>query len=177
MPSNRISPGGTKITGSPIGLGTWQPSVAASGTAGGGDNTACTNGTIYYASIWVPGDIMVTGIAFLVGNTGTQTKVIASLHGSAGTLLANSDDAGVTVGAPSVIQKVPLEVPFYLDGPALVLVGLTFDGTHAKFSTIPDNCYLQTIGGSATQTFGNPHNFTVDTTPFTVGTAPIAALY
>lgn len=177
MPSNRISPGGTKITASPYGLGTWQPSVAASATAGGGDNTACSNGTLYYASIWIPGDLVVTGIQYLVGNTGGTNRVVASLHNSAGELLANTAVSGPLVGTQNTIQQVALTVPYYLNGPGLVLVGLTFNGNTAKFSTVPAYCHLNTLGGSATQTYGTPASFVPSATTFTVNTAPIAALY
>lgn len=177
MPSNRIQPGGTKITASPYGLGNWQPSVAASATAGGGGNTACSNGTIYYTSIWVPGDLIVTGIQYLVGNTGGTNRVVASLHNSAGELLANSATSGPLVGTASQTQQVALTVPYYLNGPGLVLVGLTFNGATATFSTVPAYVHPNIIGGSAAQTYGTPASFVPSTTIFTVSTAPIAALY
>ncbi len=177
MPGPNISPGGTKITARPYGLGTWQATVAASGTAGGGDNTACTSGTLYYASIWIPGDITITGIEYLIGNTGGTDKVIASLHDETGTLLANSAVAGATVGTASQLQQLALTAPYSFGGPGLVLVGLTFNGTTAKFSTIPAFTHLNTLAGSATQTFGTPASFVPSTTTFTVAKGPIAALY
>lgn len=177
MPSQQITPGGTKIQGTLRGIGTWQPSVAASGTAGGGDDTSTTNGTLYYASLWIPGDAPVTGIQYLAGNTSATTKVIVSLHDITGVLLANSDVAGQTVGTASTIVQVPFTTPYLLQGPALFLIGLTFNGTGSKFSTIPANTHLNSRAGSATQVFGTPASFTPSTTVFTVAKGPISSLY
>lgn len=147
------------------------PNVAATS----GTDVAATNGTLYYGSIFLPGNVTINGISFLIGSVGGTDKVIVSVHDLAGVLLANSAAAGVTVGTAANAQSVALTTPYSFVGPGHILVGLCFNGTTAKFRAVPAFCSAGIMGGSATQTFGTPATFTPSATAFTADTAPMGA--
>lgn len=159
--------------GYPYNAGTWQPATATSGT-----DTACTNGTAYVGSVYLRQNATVTGVQYLVGSVGGTDKVIASLHSATGALLANSALAGATVGTAAQLQQVAFTGTYAAVGPALYFVALTFNGTTAKFRTVPAYCNAGNgvIGNGVTQTFGTAASFTAPTT-FTADKVPVASLY
>lgn len=168
--------GATTLTGGvaggkPWNINTWQAVAATSGT-----DTACTNGTAYVGSIYVPMNCTVTGIQYLIGSVGGTDKVIASLHDSTGALLANSSQSGLTVGTSANLQQVALTATYAAVGPAYYFIALTFNGTTAKFRTVPAHTQNGLLSGSVTQTFGTSASFTAPTT-FTADKAPVASLY
>lgn len=168
-----LTPGGVAETTQALGLTTWPVASATSGT-----DTACTNGTLYYASVRVPGSCLVTGISYLIGSVGGTDKVIASIYDISGTLIANSAIAGVTVGTAANLQAVPFTTPILLDAPNFFLLAFTFNGTTAKFRSVPAFCGGGMMAGSATQTFGTvTSTITVSATQFTADKAPAAFLY
>lgn len=155
------------------GLSTWANVAATSGT-----DTADTNGTIYFANIFIPGNLRITGIQYLVGSVGGTDKVIASLHDHNGGLLANSAIAGTTVGTTAQLMQVPLTSIFVAPGPGYFFLGLTFNGTTAKFRSIPAYTNFNGVfAGSAVQTFGTPATFALPTTQFTADVGPVAGVY
>jgi hypothetical protein len=164
---------GGVINGLPRNAGTWPNSTALSGS-----DTACTNGTAYVGSIFIPANATITGIQYLVGSVGGTDKVIVSLHNKLGTLVANSNTAGTTVGTAAQKQQVAFTGTYAAKGPAYYFVALTFNGTAAKFRTVPAYCDTGNgvVGNGVTQTFGTPANFTVPTT-FTADTVPVASIY
>lgn len=173
MPSPYINPGGTSILATPTAnICNWPVNAATAGT-----DTACTNGTVYYTSLWIPGDVYFNTVNYLIGSVGGTDKVIASIYNSAGTLIANSAAAGATVGTTATVQAVTLTAPVSLPGPGLILVGLTFNGTTAKFRSVPAQCSNGIIGGSVAQTFGTVASAIVpSTTQFVADKAPIVYL-
>ena len=187
MPLSTTNPP-VELLARPLNIGTW-PSVAVA-TAGGTD-TACTSGTVYVASIYIPGTCFVNGIQYLIGSVGGTDKVIATLHDIGGNLLASSAIAGATVGTAANNQQVPITLTgstaatlvassgYQIIGPTYLYIGLTFNGTTAKFRTIPAQCQSGSgvSAGSGTQTFGTPAAFTPSATSFTAATGPIASLY
>lgn len=159
--------------GKPYNIGTWQPVAATSGT-----DTACTNGTAYVGSIFIPGNCTVTGIQYLIGSVGGTDKVIASLHSASGAVLANSATAGATVGTAANLQQVAFTSTYAAVGPQWGFIALTFNGTTAKFRSVPNFCNAGNgvIGNGVTQTFGSVAAFTPPTT-FTADKVPVASLY
>lgn len=159
----------------PTQAGTWQPVAATSGT-----DTACTNGTAYVGSIFLPNNKTLTGIQYLIGSVGGTTKVIVSLHNYAtGAVLKNSAVAGTVVGTAATAQQVPFTGGTYTAiGPAHYWIGLTFDSATAKFRTVPAHCQVGSgvLGNGVTQTFGTPATFTPPTT-FTADKVPVASVY
>jgi len=163
--------GGTNFSVKPYNIGTWQVVAATGGT-----DSACTNGDAYCGSIQVPGNCTITGISYLVGSVGGTDKVVVSLHDATGALLANSALAGATVGTAAQVQAVALTAPYAAVGPATYFVALTFNGTTAKFRTVPAYCQAGVMGNSVTQTFGTAATFTAPTT-FTADKVPVAFVY
>lgn len=159
--------------GKPYNAGTWTVNAVTDGT-----DTACTNGTAYVGTVRIGQNCTITGIQYLVGSVGGTDKVIASLHSATGALLANSALAGATVGTAAQTQQVAFTAPYAAVGPATLFVALTFNGTTAKFRTIPAYCDVGTgvIGNGVTQTFGTAAAFTAPTT-FTADKVPVASLY
>jgi hypothetical protein len=160
----------------PTNVGTWS-NTAASG-AGSGTDTACTNGTIYHGSVCAPAGMTITGIQYLIGSVGGTDKVIVSLHNYLGTLLVNSAAAGTTVGSTGTVQQVPFTASHTIFQPTWFHIGLTFNGTTAKFNTIPAGCNAGNgvVGGSRAQTFGTPASFTAWTV-FNTNLIPVASIY
>lgn len=167
-----LSPGGTVCDGQPISLFTFPVTSATTGT-----DTACAANILFYAAIYVPGKTQITGINFLIGSVGGTDKAIGSIYDISGNLLANTAVAGVIVGTTATTQALPLTVPKLLDGPNFYLVGLTFNGTTAKFRSIPVYCDNGTVGGSVAQTFGTPATIAPSQTKFTADKGPILNLY
>lgn len=167
-----LTPGGVQCNGFTVGLCSWPLTSATSG-----NDTAATNGTAYYVSVYVPGVTEITGVQFLLGSVGGTDKVIASLYDVSGELLANSSTAGVTAGTTATTQQIPFTVPYVADAPNLYLVALTFNGTTAKFRSIPAYCDNGAIAGSSAQTFGTPAALVISGTKFTANLGPVLSLY
>lgn len=159
--------------GVPRNAGTWPVNSATAGT-----DTACSNGTAYVGSVFLGKNSTVTGIQYLVGSVGGTDKVVVSLHDSTGALLANSDLSGTTVGTAAHIQQVAFTGTYAAVGPGTYFIGLTFNGTTAKFRSVPVDCNVGNgvIGNGVTQTFGTAASFTAPTT-FTADKVPVASLY
>jgi hypothetical protein len=156
----------------PYNIATWCNNTATSGT-----DTACANGTINVGSIRIPANCTITGIGYLVGSVGGTDKVVVSLHDSTGAVVANSATAGTTVGTAAQTQQVAFTGTYAAKGPATYWIGLTFNGTTAKFRTVPAFCSAGVMGnGGLAQTFGTPAAFTPPTT-FTADKVPVAYLY
>ena len=157
--------------GKPWNVYTWEAPTATSGT-----DTACSNGTAYVGSVFLPMNATVTGIQYLIGSVGGTDKVIASLHDASGALLANSAAAGLTVGTAANLQQVAFTSTYAAVGPAFLFVALTFNGTTAKFRSVPAHTQTGVIGNGVTQTFGTSASFTAPST-FTADKVPVASLY
>lgn len=166
---------GGVVGGIPRNVGTWS---AFRGVVADATDSACTNGTAYVGSVFLIANATVTGIQYLVGSVGGTNNVIASLHNSTGTPVANSATAGVVVGTSGTIQQVGLTATYAAIGPAWYFIALTFNGTTAKFRTVPTlgNAGSGIVGNGVTQTFGTVAAFTAPTT-FTADKVPVASLY
>jgi hypothetical protein len=161
----------------PVGLGSWQNASAATANTCGSD-TACADGTLGLAGIFVNRPVRCTGIQYLVGSVGGTDKVIVVLYDSVGAVLANSATAGTTVGTAAQVQQVAFTAVYNIATPGLYYLGLVFNGTTAKFRTVPAYCQAGTglIAGSVAQTFGTVAAAIMPTT-FTADKAGVCSLY
>lgn len=143
-----------------------------------GTDTTPVNGTRYSCSVFVPHGLTLTGIAYLIGTVGGTDKVIAELKNAAGVNLATSALAGATVGTLATFQQVAFTSTFSCLGPAWYFLTLQFNGTTARFRTIPANLGISqtALTQSVAGTFGTTANITAPTT-FTAGVGPIAFTY
>ena len=136
-----------------------------------GTDTACSNGTAYVSSLWVPCDFTITGVGYQVGSVGGTDKVVPAVWDNAGNVLGSGATAGTTVGTAAQTQKVALTATVTIPGNSSIWVGLTFNGTTAKFLSVPAQCSSGLLGNGVTQTFGTnaaitpPTTFTADKVP------------
>lgn len=164
-----------------IDLGVYPPSITPAGYAGqpilatAGTDSACTNGTVYLVELFNLVARRITGVYYQIGSVGGTDKVIGSLYDSAGTLLASTAVAGTTVGTAANIQSVAFDSAIALPA-GRFFVGLTFNGTTAKFRTFPVPG-SKFIAGTDSQTFGTITTTVTLPTTFTADKGPTCGLY
>ena len=149
------------------------PAAATSGT-----DTAFADGTTFLASVFVPCNMTVTGVGYLVGSVGGTDKVIVRLYNSAGTLLASSTTAssGTTAGTAAQLQEIAFTATYAATGPRRYFIGISANGLTAKLRTLPAYTGAKTFSGSVALT----HAATTAITPptaFAADKAPFAYLY
>jgi hypothetical protein len=143
-----------------------------------GTNTTPVAATFYTCSIFVPHNMLMTGIGYLIGTVGGTDKAIVTLHDADGKLLANSDLAGTTVGTAATFQEIPFTAPVQVVGPCWYYLTVTYNGITARIRTIPASLGISVTAftKSATGTFGTVGDLTVPT-GFIADVAPIAYTY
>jgi hypothetical protein len=155
----------------------WLTWPSLTGLTAGTDVTP-VDGTRYSCSIFVPHNLIMTGIGYLIGSAGGTDKAIAELHDADGKLLAYSATAGVTVGTLATFQELPFTAPVEVAGPGWYFLSITMNGTTARLRTIATaiGAAQTQLTKSATGTFGTVGDLTVPTT-FTADKGPIAYTY
>lgn len=173
MPSERITPGGTAIAAAPIGVTTWPNPTATSGT-----DTTAVAGTIYYASVFIPGDTFVTSLNILIGSASTNGTIIVGIAGaSTGNVIATSTLAGTTTTTAAQTQTVALTAPVSLPGPGYYVLFAQLSNTGDHIRTVPAFCDNGIQAGSQTGVTGTiPASLTISTTKFTADKGPIIRL-
>lgn len=173
MPSERITPGGTAIAAAPIGVTTWPNPTATSGT-----DTTPVAGTIYYASVFIPGDTFVSSLNILLGSASTNGTVIVGIAGgTTGNVLATSVLTGTTTTTAAQTQSVTLTAPINLQGPGYYLLFAQFSSASDRLRSVPAFCDNGIMAGSQTGVTGTiPTSLTVSTTKFTADKGPIIRL-
>lgn len=153
---------------------TW-PALAA---LTGGTNTTPVAGTRYSCSVFIPHELTITGIGYLIGTVGGTDKAIVELHDADGKLLAYSALAGVTVGTLATFQEIPFTEPITVAGPGWYFLSVTMNGTTARLRTIATGLGISqtALTKAAAGTFGTVGDLTVPTT-FTADEGPIAHTY
>lgn len=152
----------------------WPAFTTASGT-----DSACSNGDRYWTSIVIPYSCTLTGLAYLIGSVGGTNSVIVELHDNAGVLLATSALAGATVGTANTMQQVAFTAPVVVSGPAVVYMAVQFNGTTAKFKTVPATALglaNTLVTGTSAGTFGTSAAITPGTS-FVADKGPIVSTY
>jgi hypothetical protein len=155
---------------------TWQAPTAESGT-----DVAFAEKKLFTASIFLPCNMTVTGIKYLLGAGGGTNKVIAALFNSAGQKVANSSETteGTVAGTEKTVQTLAFTTPYQARGPATYFVGITANGATAKLRTIPANTALNgilTAEISLTTKNVVPSSVTVPT-EWIAAKGPVAGLY
>jgi hypothetical protein len=153
------------------------PATATSGT-----DTTPADGTQYVSSIWIPANITLTGVKYLVGSVGGTNKVYAVLYSKAGAVLANTSitGGGATVGTAAQLQTMAFSPGTYAAvGPALHFVGVSINGATARIRTVPAYCGGSIMSGTVSQTHGTSPTVAAITPPtaFAADTAPFLSVY
>ena len=140
-----------------------------------GTNVTMVAGTIYWAAVFIPMNVTLTGIIFTIGTTGGTDKWIGALYNSAGTLVANSTTAGTTVGTASTKQKLAFTGTYNALGPSVYYIALQSNGTTAKMLAL-GNVTEGFVTGSVAGTFGTLPSITPGST-YTSAIGPFASTY
>jgi hypothetical protein len=150
----------------------WVPSAITDATS-----TTPSATTVYLTQIHVAHNFTATGVQVLNAATCGSTKWIVALFNEAGTVLANSNTAGVTCSGASGIQQLPFTSTFAVTGPATYWLGLYANNTTDRFYAIPAaGGFLGRAGTVTGQTFGTIVNVTPPTT-FTAGAGAVLSTY
>lgn len=165
--------GGTTPISAPSGIPNWPLTSATAGT-----DTAFANGTQFVTSIYVPFNMTLTGVSYLIGSVGGTDKVYAVLYDSAGTNLANSSltGGGATVGTAATQQTLAFTSTYAAKGPGRFYVGISANGLTAKIRTVPAQLANGIFGGTVSQVHGTVAAITAPTT-FTADQSPIVFIY
>lgn len=167
------------LDGQPLDIPVRLPNVAASprlihtggvapSAAGSGANTTPSPASIYFAEIYVPENVLTTGVALFNGNA-VAGEITLGLYDGQGQLVGKS--ASLPQAGNNAYQRVPL---------ARVLVAGTyyvaaqFSSTAARFDTHRIGAFA--AGEITGQTYGVMPDLTLPTS-FTANRGPIASLY
>ena len=145
----------------------------------GTSTTYAATTDIYITSIYVPQDMTLTNINYLIGSVCGNAGVIGFIWNSAGTLIGNSTLSGTTPANTyeNYFFPLPLTTPITIQGPGVYYIGIEGDSTSDTLRTIANVTFIGVVGKIQTgATFGtSPGNITVPTT-FTQTHAPIVYL-
>jgi hypothetical protein len=132
----------------------------------------------YYAEVFVPRSVTLTGVSYLIGGTGGTDKAVGAIYASAGgAVLAQSAAAGATVGTNDTFQDLAFTATYAAAGPARYWIAVQINGTTARLRTIAASTFVDVLTKKSTgDTFGTLASLTVPTT-FTADLGPIACVY
>jgi hypothetical protein len=144
-------------------------------TTSGTNTTDNTAGMVYFAEVFVPANVSVTGVAIFNG-TAVAGNGKVMLYDSAGTRLAIS--ASTAMSGTTAYQLIPFTgAPIAVVGPATYFIGAIYDTTtHDLRGHVLGSFATGTDAGNTYATDSTFATITVTTT-FTADLGPIASLY
>lgn len=143
-----------------------------------GTSTTPIAGTIYWAAVFIPMNITVTGVTYTTGAASASCNVIGALYNSSGTLLSNSALAGIavsTTGVKQVLTFVGAGGTVNITGPSVYYIALQFSAITGSFRSF-SNASEGFVTGSTTGTFGTLPSITPGTT-YATGVGPFASTF
>lgn len=157
----------------PTGVANWQPIAATSGT-----DTTPANGTQFVTSIFLPWNMTLTGVSYLIGSVGGTDRAYVVLYDSSGAVLANSTlaSSGTVVGTAANVQALPFTSTYEAKGGRRYFVGLSMNGNTARFRSVPAHTQAGLWAGQVEQTHATVAAITPPST-FTADKAPVIFLY
>ena len=159
------------------------------GTASISSNTSSVDATpattsMYVGSIFVPMNMTIKGIQYLNGTTPPSTqKVVVALYNQAGTLVANSLQAGTTMQAfASKTHRVAFTGTYSAVGPAYYFIGVTYNTATPNLSSLiraNSDAGSGVVGAEVTSlVFGTlPSTITPPTTFPAAAAVPVASIW
>lgn len=140
-----------------------------------GTDAASTAGTVYFADMYVPEPMTVTGIGVLNGTVVGTDKVIVAIFDEAGTRLGTSALAGTLSASADAFQQIALTAPISIPR-GRYWIAFQVEGTTAAHQTIAANTYLNSTG-SVAGVWGTIPATITPTTTTTADVGPIGYLY
>jgi len=137
---------------------------------------AQTAGTTNITEIFIPHWNTWKGAAVLQGTTVGTNKIIMSIYGASGVLLAHSATAGTTTSGASTFLKCDFTAPITLP-PGRYFLGCQADGNTDTLRHILSANGNDVITGTAAGTFGTVLSSITVPTTFTTAVGNIAQLY
>lgn len=155
--------------------GTYAPVAATTGT-----DVAFAEKKLFLSSVYLPANKTITGIGVLLGGEGGTNKLVAGLFNSSGAVVARSSETteGTTAGTKETVQELAFTSAYTASGPATYFIGITGNGTTAKFRTIPSNTAGKNVFAGEVELAAKNvlASVTVPST-FTGGKGPVAFVY
>ena len=159
--------GGFSISPRTLHTGGVAPAAAADGT----NVTPATTST-YYAEVFVPANVTLTGVAVFNGSA-ADGNVHVGLANSSGTIVAESNTTTAQSGTDT-FQRVPFTSSYAAKGPATYYVLTQNSTTTARFNAHAIGNF--SAAAVTSQTYGTFTTLSPVTT-FTADVGPIATLY
>lgn len=132
-------------------------------------------GTIYWAEVFIPKLMTVTGIGILNGGTVGSDKRIVSLYNSTGTGIGNSALAGATSSGANAFQEIALTSTLVVP-PGRYWIAVQANGATDNIRCIAASTFIDSLTKSVAGAFGTLSGLTVPTT-FTADVGPVAYVY
>lgn len=118
-----------------------------------GTNKTLVAGTIYWAAVYIPFNVQLTGLIFSAGTTGGTDLWIGGLYDAAGSLAASSSLSGTTAPTANSKKKFPFVSACTALGPSVYYITLQSNGTTAT-ALMFSNSAEGFVTGSTTGSFG-----------------------
>jgi hypothetical protein len=167
-----VADGGTGLSAAPAGFTSFATGGAANLlNSSSGSSNSMVAGTIYYAGLWIPFNVTLTGLILVTATTGGTDSWIGALFSPSGATLASSALAGQTAQAANTKAKFPFTSPYNAIGPGYYIAGLQSNGTTAKylgFSNAVEGFATGSVAGVfGTLTLGTPAtSYNINIGPF-----------
>ena len=133
-------------------------------------------GSLYTAEIFIPRIMTVTGIGFLNGSVVGTDSIIVVLNNVTGTIISNSNLAGVVTAGANSFQEIALTAPISVP-PGTYYITLQTSGTTDRLRIIATNTFVDTRTTSRTGSFGTLLPPSTPLTSFAANSGPIAYVY
>lgn len=141
-----------------------------------GTAVSCVNGTTYWASVYITGTMVMTGIGVLNGGTVGTNNGLVALYNADGVLVANSALAGALTASANAFQQRAFTSPYTALGPGLYYIAYQANGATDNVRMVAASTFIDVLTKSAAGTFGTLPALVVPTT-FTADVGPVAYVY
>jgi hypothetical protein len=134
------------------------------------------SGTFYYAALFIPVTVTLTGVIACTGTAGgSDSWIVALWPGAGGAALAWSALSGIAAPAANTKKAFPFTGQVTVPGPGVYIIGIQSNGTHDKILVFP-NAIEGFITGVVGGTFGTVPSLT-PATSYTTGEGPMVTTY
>lgn len=140
-----------------------------------GTSTTPTAGTTYFAELFLPRAIVLTGAAVLNGSTAATDLLIYGLYNTVGELVANTALDGTLAANSDTAQAIAFTAT-YSAAPGRYWLAWQTNGTTTRVRTIAASTFIDCLTGSVAGTFATLPTITIPTT-ITATVGPIGYVY